>query len=317
MTTSFQNWYTRPQRSDASAAAAVILVATQLISKGRFPDYQRCKPMAKNDSLSQLAYEAIYGRLLAGSIPAGQRVSENGIARDLGMSRTPVREAIRRLTREGMLYQVPRSGTYVSQPDRKRVVEAYEMRIHLESLAVAKAARDMSATEIAQLGQMVNQMRDATREFRASGARVISGDLLHKFASADMQFHLLILRAADNRMLFRTVAEILLQKQTLTFRGSEHDLRLLARVWLFHARVARAVRRRDARAARHWMRAHLRDSRRNALAAFDRQLGPHGDAAGPADLTGVVERLIQRVGRGATGAVQRTATEPVGAESGE
>lgn len=275
--------------------------------------YGDCETMAKKDSLGQLAYEAIYGRLLAGSIPTGQRVSENGIARDLGMSRTPVREAIRRLTREGMLYQVPRSGTYVSQPDRKRIVEAYEMRIYLESLAVAKAARDMPASDIAQLGQAVGQMRDAAREFRSSGARVISGDLLHKFASADMQFHLLILRAADNRLLFRTVAEILMQKQTLTFRGREHDLRLLARVWLFHARIARAVRRRDARAARHWMRAHLRDSRRNALAAFDRHLGPHGDATGPADLTGVVERLIQRVGRSTSGDAQRATEHTVNA----
>ena len=272
--------------------------------------------MVKNDSLGQLAYEAIYCRLLAGSIPPGQRVSENGIARDLGMSRTPVREAIRRLTREGMLYQVARSGTYVSQPDRKRIVEAYELRIDLEALAVAKAARDMQASDIAQLTQMVGQMRDAAREFRCSGARVISGDLLHKFASADMQFHLLILRAADNRLLFRTVAEILMQKQTLTFRGREHDLRLLARVWLFHARIALAVRRRDPKAARRWMREHLRDSRHNALAAFDRQLGPHGDAAGPADLTGVVERLIQRVGRSATGDAQPAPDMPATPQAG-
>ncbi len=238
-------------------------------------------------------------------------MSENGIARELGISRTPVREAIRRLTREGLLYQVPRSGTYVAQPDRKRIVEAYELRIYLEALAVAKAARDMPATDVAQLGRLVEQMRRAAREFRASGARVISGDLLHQFASADMQFHLLLLRAADNRLLFRTVAEILMQKQTLTFRGREHDLRLLARVWLYHARIARAVRRRDAAAARHWMRAHLRDSRRNALAAFDRQLSQQGPAAtGPADLSGVLERLIRRVGAGDAPEPLRRATSP-------
>ncbi|MDY0170253.1 MAG: GntR family transcriptional regulator [Thermoguttaceae bacterium] len=267
--------------------------------------------MPKNDSLSQLAYEAIYRRLLAGQIRPRQRVSENGIARELGMSRTPVREAIRRLTREGMLYQVPRSGTYVAQPDRRRIVEAYELRIYLEALAVAKAARSMPASDIAQLAQMVEQMRRAARAFRESGARVISGDLLHEFASADMQFHLLILRAADNRLLFRTVAEILMQKQTLTFRGREHDLRLLARVWLFHARIARAVRRRDPRAARYWMREHLRNSRRDALAAFDRQLSQLGAAtSGPADLTGVVERLIQRVAHGENAGEQSLTAVP-------
>lgn len=76
--------------------------------------------MAKNDSLSQLAYEAIYCRLLAGQIPPRQRVSENGIARELGMSRTPVREAIRRLTREGMLS---------TQGSRGRMHEATRQRL--------------------------------------------------------------------------------------------------------------------------------------------------------------------------------------------
>ncbi len=256
--------------------------------------------MAKNDSLSQTAYEAIYCRLLAGQVPSRRRVSENGLARELGMSRTPVREAIRRLTREGMLYQVPRSGTYVAQPDRRRLVEAYELRIYLESLAVAKAARLMSAADVAQLAQLVEQMRQAARAFRTTGERLISGDTLHQFAAADMQFHLLILRAADNRLLFRTVSEILMQKRTLAFHGSEHDLPLLSRVWLFHARVARAIRKRDARDARHLMRAHLSDSRRKVLAAFDRQVGRRDGAASPADLTAVVERLIERVAAGAS-----------------
>ncbi len=247
-------------------------------------------------SLSQLAYEFIHRKLLDDALPAGTRISENQLARELGISRTPVREAIRRLRSEGVLYQVPRSGTFVARPDRKRILDAYEVRINLECLAVAKAVRNMTASEVTQLGQLSETMRKAARGFRDSGAKVISGDMLHQFASADMQFHLLLLRAADNRLLFKTVAEVLMQKRTITFRAREDDLHLVARVWLFHARIARAVRRRDAQQARYWMRQHLRDSRRNVLLAFDRQQAQRAAVPGAVqDLTGVVESLVSQL----------------------
>lgn len=243
--------------------------------------------------LSQQAYEYVHSKLLDGALAPGSRVSENEIARELGVSRTPVREAIRRLRSEGVLYQVPRSGTFVAEVDRKQLADAYEVRIALEGVAAAKAARNMSAETLRELQDCCDRMRSAARRFRDSGEPILSGPLLHEFATADMQFHLVLLRAADNRLLFRTVAEVLMHRRAITFRGRENDLHLVARVWHFHARIARGIRRRDAKAARHWVIQHLRDSRRNVLAAFDRyQTLQTRQAASATDLSGVIEKLI-------------------------
>lgn len=73
-------------------------------------------------------------------------MSEASIAREIGVSRTPVREAIRRLQNEGVLYQIPSSGTFVAEPDRSQVIEAYEIRQTLECFAVGKATRRMTPT---------------------------------------------------------------------------------------------------------------------------------------------------------------------------
>lgn len=257
--------------------------------------------MTQTQSLNQKAYEHICGQIMAGKLSAEQRVSEHHFARELDMSRTPVREAIRRLTREGMFYQVPRSGTYLAAPSRKRIREGYEMRIELEALAVGKAVDRLTEAQAREVSERAEQMRRAARGVRDAQGPDVSGDLLAAFVSGDVGFHLLILKAADNRLIYETVSQLLLQKHAISFPsgGGAAGWGRLARVWGFHERIVRAIRRRDADAARHWMRAHLSDSCRRALEGIDQPLGRVDASAGPSpalDLGALLGRLIDQGG---------------------
>ena len=88
------------------------------------------------ETLSDKAYRSITKKLLSAELVPGQKISEQQLASECGISRTPVREAIRRLTEEGVLYQIPSSGTYVSRVDRHHLTDAYEVRMALECFAV-------------------------------------------------------------------------------------------------------------------------------------------------------------------------------------
>ncbi len=222
--------------------------------------------------LSQAAYDHIRQKLLRGELSTAKRISEAGIAKELGVSRTPVREAIRQLQNQGLLYQVPSSGTFVAQPDRLSLIEAYELREALECFAVGKAVGRMTPVERAELTRLCDRMRGAVTAMRDNGQQVLDGEPLREFLEADLSFHLLLLRAAGNRMVLQIFRESHIRNRVFGYRSHRRDLHHVAWVWLAHARIALAVRRRDAQAAQQGVRRHIRASLREALAAFDQKL---------------------------------------------
>ncbi|MEA1951238.1 MAG: GntR family transcriptional regulator [Planctomycetota bacterium] len=249
-----------------------------------------------SSSLSQIAYSSIRQRLLDATLLAGDKVSEAGIAREIGVSRTPVREAIRRLQEEGVLYQVPSSGTFVAEPDRSRVIEAYEIRLALEGFAAGKATRRMTSKQRMELSLLCEKIHEAVSAFRDSGEEVLDGELLQSFLTADLAFHLLLLRAADNQSALKIVADVHVRNRVFGYRTHQRDLHHLAWVWLVHARIARAVRRREPKQARYWMRRHIRASLRDALAAFDRRMaGRAPGRAAPDGLTDAMDDMVTRL----------------------
>lgn len=90
-------------------------------------------------NLNELAYEFIIQKLSTGELKPGQKLSEPSLAKACGISRTPMREAVRRLVEEGVLYQVVKSGTYVTGFAPKDVSDAYEIRSVIESAMIEEA----------------------------------------------------------------------------------------------------------------------------------------------------------------------------------
>lgn len=255
--------------------------------------------------LSAVAYQHIQRKLLRARLRSGAKISEHSLARELGISRTPVREAIRRLESEGMLCQVASSGTFVAEPDRALLIEAYEVRMALESFAVKRAVARMRPQQIHELQRLCNEMRTAITAFRDSGAEILDGDPLRRYLLADLAFHLLLLRAASNRYALKILCDVHIRSSIFGYRSHQRDLHHLSRVWLQHARVARAVRQRDAAAAQRFLEAHMQASLDAALATFDVRQPDARVAAPPADLAKAMEALIAEVGQG--GAMRRRA----------
>lgn len=232
----------------------------------------RGRAAGSRGDLAGAAYRLLQERLWSGALAPGAKVSESRLAKELGMSRTPVREAIARLEREGVMEQVASSGTFVRRPDRLAIVEAYEVRIAIECFAVQKAALRMKPAQVRSLRGHCDGMLAAIREFRDSGARVMGGEPLARYQAADLSFHFMLVEAAANRRALDIFRDVNLLNTIFGCRSHERDLHHVAWVWLAHARVAEAIRRRDPGAALRALERHMRSSMGAALQAYDERL---------------------------------------------
>jgi DNA-binding GntR family transcriptional regulator len=222
--------------------------------------------------LGHQAYQQLQQKLLNGELVAGDKISEVRLAADFGMSRTPVREAIRRLEMEGVLQPVASSGTFVKPAARSTIIEVYELRIAIECFAVQKATRLMKPAQVKQLRKFCDQMLAAIRDFRDSGAPFLKGEPLRRYLDADMNFHLLLLTAAENQHALSIYNDLHLRSAIFGCRSHERDLHHVAWVWLQHARVAQAVWQRNAKAALSALEKHMFASMDAALKAYDTRL---------------------------------------------
>ncbi|NHF73874.1 GntR family transcriptional regulator [Paracoccus xiamenensis] len=190
----------------------------------------------------ETTYERLCDEIRSGKLPPGSRLRETEIAERLDVSRTPVREAIRRLEAEGLVDHLPRSGAVVRTLDYPELMELYEMRTVLEGTAARLAARAASPVELEELVAINDEMRAAT--------------LPEAAIQLNRQFHRLLLDAARNRFLLRAVATV---ENTLLILGtSSMAMPDRAREAVDeHREVLEALQSRDGAAAEAAMRRHM------------------------------------------------------------
>lgn len=196
--------------------------------------------------LDGLQGNAVYRQLLqdisAGRLNAGDRLRETDLAARLGVSRTPIREAIRQLEADGIVAHVPRHGATIRRLDYAEVMELYEMRAVLEGTAARLAARSASRVEIDEFEALNHQLAEEGDSPQAV--------LLNR------QFHAAILHAAKNRFLLNSIrslqkALMILGPTTLTDEGRA------AKAIEEHAGILEAIRNRDEALAEAAMREHI------------------------------------------------------------
>jgi DNA-binding GntR family transcriptional regulator len=131
-------------------------------------------------------YDALRQAVVSGALGPGQRVNEAEIARQMQISRAPIREAIRQLEQEGLLESVPRRGTFVVALSRDDIEEVYTLRADLEARAVRRAITRLSADDLATLDSLLETMVSSAA----------TGDIA-QLLEADIEFHRTIVEAAD------------------------------------------------------------------------------------------------------------------------
>ncbi|PRX38437.1 DNA-binding transcriptional regulator, GntR family [Meinhardsimonia xiamenensis] len=196
------------------------------------------------------AYARILADIREGRILPGDRLTETELARRYGLSRTPVREAIRQLEADGLVAHVPRAGATLRRLEPAEVSELYEMRAVLEATAARFAARAAAPVELAELS--------ALNEAFATAATPVEA------AEINRQFHAALMHAARNRFLTRAMEAV---RKTFLILGPstmEEEGRVEAAA-AEHAEVLAALQARDEAAAEAAMRAHIEAAHRARL----------------------------------------------------
>ena len=148
------------------------------------------KGLLNKPKLSDLVSKYIRDNIISGKIKSGDRIVETSIARVLGVSQAPVREALRELEVMGLVKIVPYSGSFVVPIDKKKLLHVYSLRTMLESIAAEQGAASLSAEAVERMEKYLEKMRDAAK----------TGDVTALIEN-DVLFHREIVRAADNSML--------------------------------------------------------------------------------------------------------------------
>ena len=195
------------------------------------------------------AYEAIRSDIAAGRLKGGEHLSAAELAGRLDISRTPVREALRRLSAEGLVNFLPNRGAYVTTWMRQDVEEVFELRIMLEGHAAKRAATRFAPKQLARLNTVAGDIEDLAENQPAQ--------YLDSIAAANGEFHRLIVSAAaSDRLaaLIKGVVEMPLVVRTFHFYSADD----LARSIAHHRELVAAFSRRDGDWAGNVMRSHIR-----------------------------------------------------------
>jgi DNA-binding GntR family transcriptional regulator len=219
----------------------------------RFADFE-------NLTLWQRVHRAVGDEILSNRLPPGMVLNEVGLARALGVSRGPVREALGRLASEGLVHVRPRRGAIVASLTRAEFLEAYQVREALEVMAIRLAVARIDDVGIAELERLTAEMQDCAGR-----------DDVDRFFEANTGFHAAIVAASGNQKLREVHRQVVgqmgrYQMRSLALRGT------LRRSVQEHRAIVRAVRRRDADRAAHLLSEHIRVPQRRLESAPDDEL---------------------------------------------
>ena len=164
--------------------------------------------------LRDVVFNTLRQAILRGELKPGERLMEIQLANKLGVSRTPIREAIRKLELEGLVLMIPRKGAEVAEITEKNLRDVLEVRCALEELAVQLACERIDDEGLEQLKSAALHFRD-----------VLDSDDITKIAEADVAFHDVIFEATDNRRLIQLLNN--LREQMYRYRIDDEGLEQL------------------------------------------------------------------------------------------
>lgn len=203
--------------------------------------------------LRDVVFNTLRQAILKGELKPGERLMEIALAERLGVSRTPIREAMRKLELEGLVVMIPRRGAQVANITEKDLNDVLEVRIALENVAIEKACKRMSEEEMGRLWL-------AAKEFK----HTISEGNLVKLAEADVAFHEIIYRASDNKRLIQVLNN--LREQIYRYRVEYlKDAQTRDVLVQEHEELTQAIKDRDVARAQEISFRHIENQRKGIM----------------------------------------------------
>lgn len=208
----------------------------------------------------EIAYRKVRDAVMAGELHPGDRIPQDAVASELGISRMPVREALRKLEERGFVTIRPHRGAFVTELDVVDIESTYFVRILLETASAAEAARRMDADRLDALRAILGEAREALAS--QDGERL---------SDLNRDFHLTGHGATGNAVLTRLIGDLSIQCQRYRLLHASLGERA-ALALREHERILDAWSARDSRAASHWIEVNLRNSQAALLASLDARL---------------------------------------------
>lgn len=208
-----------------------------------YPSNTRINKIVKS-TLRVEVVDRIRKMIIENQIKPGERIVETRLAKDLGVSQSPIREAIRELEMMGLVENIPYKGCIVKKLGTREIINSYQVRSALEMLSVRQAIVKMDETNYRELEMLLAKMQQAARKNDKS-----------LFSSFDIQFHRKIIEVADNALLEKMWEAVSLGQWThVTTSLSVISLDQLAKR---HEIVLETIRKRDADGASRAMQQHI------------------------------------------------------------
>lgn len=206
--------------------------------------------------LREAVCESLKQAIRSGKLAPGERLMEVQLAEELGISRTPIREAIRKLEQEGYVIMLPRRGTYVSSVSVHDVQEIFEIRSALESLSIGLAARRIEPDELSQLWQLLSDFE-----------KYLKLNDIDNVVKTDIEFHGLLYSVSRNERLGNIIYNLKEQlarfrKLSMSYPGRLHD------TLEEHREMVEAIENSDVEAARDAAERHMERAEETLLKAM-------------------------------------------------
>ncbi len=206
--------------------------------------------------LRELVFENVRQAIVKGVFAPGERLMEIQMADELGVSRTPVREAIRKLELEGFVVMIPRRGTYVANLSIKDINDVYEIRTSLDVLAAGLAAERIEPEEIAELNRLLLEISNASKH-----------NDMEAIVKLDTDFHDVLYKASRNERLRNIINN--LREQITGIRGvSMRYPGRMADTIEEHRALVDSIASRDSEKAQAAARIHLENAEHTLLTAM-------------------------------------------------
>ena len=219
----------------------------------------RSQPQRPLDLTAQ-AYQALRQMIIDGKVTTRRRLSHRTLSQDLGIGRSPVRDALLQLEAEGLIEHRPSSGIYLRELSDRELEQIYELRMVNEPFAAERAATFATAAQVARMRQICDAMKAIAGKPDKAGW---FSTLEHRaeFSRLDWQFHSVVLEASGNALLAKLLSNA--QILALTFAWDlEHGnaawfASIVRETERLHRAIFEAIRHRDPAAARRAMEEHI------------------------------------------------------------
>jgi DNA-binding GntR family transcriptional regulator len=213
--------------------------------------------VTKNKPLLEQAYISIRELIINGEIAPGEKLVESRLAEKLGISRTPIREALRRLELEGLVTYVPLQGAQAAHLDRSSIINLYKCRAALEAVAAGEAALRINDDML----QKIEESIMLAEQFYSKGDH-------QRTVEKNTQFHDVILASSGNNILIQLMEQI--KTQILRFRSITSEYGFRPTFIQEHQEIYDSLRQRDSEESERLMREHVKRDLETILERLER-----------------------------------------------